>query len=499
MARLTVLILAALVILSMGIPAAEAASDPEALIAEARREKAALNITKAATLLEEAQAIFKARGDMERYEAIGDEIRHIVKVLYEYTLSEADLAGCAESAKLPLTREEIDRYVKSGELEHLVIDGKTRYFSSCLANVFQRDIPLKRRHPEMMKGAKKLLDNYRWIILNPFTDPDIKPWQPYGAPQTFLGEAELTLRKEKFPASGTLRLWVPYPVTTTSQTDVQLLELSHPQWLKALPDRDAQLGCLYFEIPLPLEKDVVEIEIKYLFSQYTVRFAVDPEKVGSYDRGSELYRRYTRSEGNCTVTPEIRALAEGLTAGEKNPYLAARRLYDFVLDKVRYSFTPHLALDALTKPESVYVYEHRYGDCGAQSLFFSALCRAMGIPARCLGGMQLAPEMSSYHFWAQVFIPGYGWLPVDTSVAQGVLENEGLTADEERRIRDFFFGAMDPYRLYLQTETDLDFSPQKRGERLVRIAFQMPDAQCDGCETDPALLIEYETEFKRVR
>ena len=69
------------------------------------------------------------------------------------------------------------------------------------------------------------------------------------------------------------------------------------------------------ELPLPLKKK--EVEIKYIFKQYAVSFSIDPKKVGAYDRESELYKHYTASDTNCTITPEIKALAEKITDGRE--------------------------------------------------------------------------------------------------------------------------------------------------------------------------------------
>ena len=107
-----------------------------------------------------------------------------------------------------------------------------------------------------------------------------------------------------------------------------------------------------------------------------------PSGVGAYDTNSALYRHYTVSRGNTTITPSIRRTAQRVVGSETNPYLAAQRLYRYVLDTVKYSHMPHFAMWPRGVAESVYVHEHKYGDCGAQSMYFSALCRAVGIPAR---------------------------------------------------------------------------------------------------------------------
>ena len=44
---------------------------------------------------------------------------------------------------------------------------------------------------------------------------------------------------------------------------------------------------------------------------------------------------------------------------------------------------------------------------------FIALCRARGIPARLIHGIILHELTSAFHFWAEVYLPSNGWIPVD--------------------------------------------------------------------------------------
>jgi len=470
----------------------------DAKLKEAGEAKKKHNYTKALTLLDEARNIYKKHDSMEHFEALTSEINSMVKVMIEYSLRESDLYKVLEAKKLPLTREDVKRLIDSNSLDFMMIDGEKKYFLNCLSNSIYGDPSLLKRWKPFKEASRTFIKNSSWLIYNNFADPDIKPYTPYHSPQVFLGMAKLKIKNDQLPSKGALKLWIPFPVTTGSQTDVRLLSISPAASVVSLPDRDADIGALYMELPLPLKKKETEITIKYIFKQYAVSFSIDPEKVGAYDMESELYKHYTRSDSNCTITPEIKALAEKITDGERNPYLAAKKIYDHVVYQVKYGFMPHLTLGVNGKSESIYVYEKNHGDCGAQSLFYSALCRAVGIPSRCLGGMQLSPGMNSYHFWAETYIPGFGWIPVDTSIAQIGLQVDSISQADGRKFVNYYFGCIDPYRLYLQKETDLDFYPPMKSPRLLKMAFQMPDAECEGCEAFLPLLIDYRTEFERV-
>ncbi len=83
-------------------------------------------------------------------------------------------------------------------------------------------------------------------------------------------------------------------------------------------------------------------------------------------------------------------------------------------------------------------YEHHFGDCEMQSMFFAALCRSIGIPTRTPGGFQLFSGQLGSHFWAEFFLPSHGWIPVDISASQLANYALNVTDDERKTFIDFF-------------------------------------------------------------
>ena len=200
------------------------------------------------------------------------------------------------------------------------------------------------------------------------------------------------------------------------------------------------------------------------------------------------------------LTPEIKEKARQIAGDEKNPYRAAKKLYEYIVENVDYSLLPHATLDVLGMPESVYVHEHSYGDCGAQGSYFSALCRSLGIPARTTGGLQLCPGVEGSHFWAEFYLPSYGWLPVDTSVAQFANYPIELTEEERKAFKEFFFGRQDPYRYVIQKDIDIPLTPEPEEPVLLSMAIQRPAAVCTTARQNVGLLLleHWKVEFRPV-
>ena len=87
--------------------------------------------------------------------------------------------------------------------------------------------------------------------------------------------------------------------------------------------------------------------------------------------------------------------------------------------------------------------EHGYGDYGVQSIF---LPLNWNTAEKTRGFTSL--------FRAEFHLPNYGWIPVDTLVGQGVVYSVGVTEEESRIYKDFYFGNFDPLRMVVQNSVD---------------------------------------------
>jgi len=150
-----------------------------------------------------------------------------------------------------------------------------------------------------------------------------------------------------------------------------------------------------------------------------------------YDRASSLFRVHTASEKSIEVgDPAIVDVARRLAAGNDGPYHFAKAVYDYVIEHVAFA-TPspsHTAKACLASGK---------GDCGAYTLLFVALCRAGGVPARAIAGCWAEGE-NNWHCWAEFYLPGVGWVPVDPT-----------RGDADPTRRDYYFGNMDNNRVVL--------------------------------------------------
>lgn len=437
------------------------------------------NYQQAYRLYSSAKMEFMRKGNVALSDACRIGMYQAEKVLMEHPYNEDEAVKMLEDHFPDVPKDARDAWIKENKVISRVIDGQKKYSENLVDNIKFRNIDLMRKDASFIAVEKGFFNKYDDIV---FRDADSgypeSSWQPYTNPVDYVINMSLDIPRHKLPGSGMLQLWLPLPINTSAQDDVRIVSVEPEKYVKYPPSINSEIGLVYLAVPLADLKDDLSVKVQCLFKHYEQHFEVDPKLIGSYDTNSSLYRKYTRSYGNTEITQDIKKKAREIVMGEKNPYLAAKKLYDYVVDNISYSIMPHLSLDVVKKSESTFVHENMFGDCGSQSMYFVALCRSIGIPARTAGGWQLCPEYESCHFWAEFYLPHYGWLPVDISLGQISKYPPELTNEQRQTFKDFFFGHQDPYRWVIQKDVDVALIPEADEPILLSMAIQYPAVIC---------------------
>ena len=467
-----IMVLGASFILPAVQAGAYAARDGDYYYALAQQEEQGNVYNRACRDYKKASSLYLKEGkDPEFLDAKDSQFR-MEMILLDYTLTELKLKRQVKKVYPWATNGQIQNWIQTmGLLSMDFDDGRSYYY----------DEPnnLKFRNPEVMAGFIKDKNNpmksFMEGFLKDYVNADYSQFHlPYDRPLDILIDFQLSIARSELPKTGTVRIWWPAPINTDSQSDVQFISLEPSKYIVRSSDLDADIGIVYFEIPVDALKEDLRVrsQVRYLHSQQ--RFSVDPANVGQYDKDSPLYKEYTRSYGDTLITPEIEAKAREIVGSETNPYLAAQLIYDYVVNHIDYSFTPHESLQVLSQAESVFVHTHRFGDCGAQSMYFSAMCRSLGIPARTCGGYQMLGGYPGTHFWAEFYLPNYGWVPVDVTAAEFAYQVAGFSDAELQGFKSYFFAQQDPLRMIIQKDVDLPLTPTPTEETYFKLAFQSP-------------------------
>jgi len=457
-----------------------------ALRLQARTAERAHLFTRATALYGRARDLYLQAGATLRARACLTATQDIFLIASTYSATQAEMLDALAEVYPGVPAGQRASWLDLPSTERMRWDGVVHYFSDVPTNLAYRDVALFQTQPAMVTAYEEI---YEKLASYEAGAAAVRPWQPYAKPASYDFKQTLAVPRDQLPASGDLRIWFPLPIEVGPQGNVRISDITPTTYLRYPESTSQDIGLLFMPVPLKELTGDLNVTFRVQFEHAAQYFKVDPALVGRYDKDSALYRQYTASHANTKITPSIRRTARRVTDGETNPYLAAQRLYRYVIDTVLYSHMPHFAMYPRGEAESVYVHEHKYGDCGAQSMYFSALCRSVGIPARCTGGFQIFQGTPAGHFWAELYLPNYGWIPVDPTAATIADYIPALSAAEVGAFHDFYFGSQDDLRLVVQKDTDLPLIPRADGRILLPLAVQMPAALCDTMEEIPGLVL----------
>lgn len=163
-------------------------------------------------------------------------------------------------------------------------------------------------------------------------------------------------------------------------------------------------------------------------------------------------------------------LAAKVTEGKTQQLDKARAIYDYVFTTMKYDKTG----TGWGHGDVLYACDAKKGNCTDFHSLFIAMARSQGIPARFEIGFPLPPdkhsaEIAGYHCWADFYIDGKGWIPVDISEAWKHPEKH-----------DYFFGSHDVNRVQFSMGRDLRLNPAQEGKPLNYFVY--PYVEVDGQE-----------------
>jgi hypothetical protein len=143
-----------------------------------------------------------------------------------------------------------------------------------------------------------------------------------------------------------------------------------------------------------------------------IQYYIFPDRCGTLaDIPADVKKTYTANDSKYQIDdPYIQELAQRTVGNEKNPYWVARRIFDTVRTRLEYKMEGGWNVAPV-------VLRRGTGSCSEYTFSFIALCRAAGLPARYVGAVVVRGDDASldeaYHRWPEVYLPNYGWVPID--------------------------------------------------------------------------------------
>ncbi len=279
----------------------------------------------------------------------------------------------------------------------------------------------------------------------------------------------------------TVRLWIPYPVTDRDQTVGNIRISGDFAASGVYTDKVNGNPALYAEWPRGAASR------KLVFS-----FTVDRREIIRSDLPSTEaawnpadYAEFLAPTSLGPIDGAVKQLASAIVKGKNTNLDKAKAIYDWTVENMYRDPDTR----GCGKGDVCTLLLDPGGKCTDISSVFVALCRAAGVPAREIFGVRLGkpPEQDIttwQHCWAEFFVPGAGWIPADPAdVRKAMLvEQLDLDSDKIRKLRDYFWGGIDAYRLKLATGRDLVLNPLQAGAPLN--TFGYPYAEVGGKPLD---------------
>jgi transglutaminase-like putative cysteine protease len=183
---------------------------------------------------------------------------------------------------------------------------------------------------------------------------------------------------------------------------------------------------------------------------------------------SPLLHRYLEPDELVPLNGTIAELAKEHTAGDTAQTEKARHIYEYVVSTMRYDKTG----DGWGRGDAVWASTAKRGNCTDFHSLFIGMMRSSGIPARFEMGFSLPEsktegDIAGYHCWAEFYLNGPGWVPVDASEAW-----------KNPAKHDYFFGAHDVNRVFFTYGRDIRLSSDQKGDPLNYFIY--PYAEING-------------------
>jgi transglutaminase-like putative cysteine protease len=255
-----------------------------------------------------------------------------------------------------------------------------------------------------------------------------------------------------------VQVWIPLAASREEQ-DILRREVHAPASYTITQDPVYHNDMLYLTLTPPIQEPL-EIRIDYEIRLGRSHEAEPPPSADEIQRALE-------ASGLVIIDDEVRARAQEAVRGRTAPIERARGIYDAVIQHMTYDkTTPGWGVGDTRRACLL-----GKGNCTDFHSLFISMARAERIPARFKIGLVVPPASSGvipgYHCWAEFYVDGRGWVPVDASEAW-----------KHPELADYYFGAQEPNRVLISVGRDLQLAPPQR-DKPVNIFFS-PYVEVDG-------------------
>lgn len=279
--------------------------------------------------------------------------------------------------------------------------------------------------------------------------------------------------------SANARLWLPYPLSEEHQRIEDLT--IQGDFNNSSIYREQESGAIYHFSEWQGDSDTKTLEMSFKVNAEE-RIVKDLRDTNA--PVPDEVKKYLKSNWWIPTEGRIKEIANKITKDKKGILEKSRAVYDWVVENTHRD--PGVKGCGLGIVEQVLI--KRGGKCVDLSSVYIALARSAGVPAREVFGIRLGKKAEQditggYHCWAEFFLPGTGWIPVDPADVRKMMLVENLSLKEAEKYREYYFGAVDEFRIALERSgRGLKLLPLQESGPLNYLMY--PYAEIDGKPLD---------------
>ncbi len=404
-------------------------------------------------------------------DALAFQRERMRRILLDFTLSADDVEARVHKQIPDLTDAEFAKWDAAGLFEHQLIDGRTLYFKRAPGNLFRLSpeaVARRAVRTPISDGPMEVLNDHQRAIYQ----AALAEHKSSVLPQRLRMTQTLSIDADAVPAGETVRAWIPYPQAVPGQQEDIRYVASMPAKHDIAP-ASAPQRTVYLEKPAVAGQKTV-FSVTYELTLLAQYHALDPAKVTAEKITPELAPFVAERAPHIVFTDAMRAFSRKVVGDEKNPYRIAQKLFAAV-DRIPWAGAREYSTISNI---SDYALHAGHADCGQQTLLLMTLLRLNGIPARWQSGMVYSDDGSRYsniHDWGYLYLPPYGWVPMD--VTTGRLQPK---PGDDQALEWFYLGGLDNWHIAFNDDFGRHFQPSKRHFRSDDVDSQRGEAEWRG-------------------
>ncbi|MEP9409911.1 MAG: transglutaminase domain-containing protein [Candidatus Brocadia sp.] len=277
-----------------------------------------------------------------------------------------------------------------------------------------------------------------------------------------------------------ISIWLPYPKNDANQK-ITPLRISAPCPTSIYKDDKYGNFIFYFSVSNPKSRAIkVEMKFRVKRREY-IRRDFDQVHIRLRNDSGPMLQQWLQPDRLVPIDDRIKKLAVEVIRGKTTDLEKARAIYDYTIANLTYDKSG----TGWGRGDICYACDVRRGNCTDFHAVFIGFCRAVGIPAKFAIGFSLPSErgqgeIAGYHCWAEFYLKGYGWVPVDASEAY-----------KDPAKKEYFFGAHDENRIQFTIGRDIVLNPPQNGKPLNYFIY--PYVEVD---EKPFLRVQYKFLFR---